>query len=580
MGSLILAKTIASRNATPANRLAKAAPRDYGTALFRGATRRRACPVFFQCLSPMDLESRWRRAWELSRAGHHADALAEYEAIVAADPRQPLAWLAIARLAQGGGRFRIVVEKTRMAVAATHESRDWRGLADIVGMLRGLGESRLAARAIREADWSHPVVLGVADRLAACLGQVGCDVDALRLLDHALLHGAATPMLSFVRATTLRNLGRAAEATREYERCLTLAPGHPAAMLMLATHDRHADAEGQVARIRQALQRCAPDAPERAMLHYAMFHHLDSDAGSDAAWRELMAGAAIKRRSLHYDQANEQARDAAIMALCDAPFVSASRMPAEDHVPIFIVGMPRTGTTVLERILGNHGLVVSAGELNDFHSQLAWQADVLTDTPAAPALLRACPMIDFGSIARGYLQRTMWRADGKRFLIDKLPRNFMYAGLIHKALPQARIICLVRDPMDSILSSLKELFAAAVYPYSYDPLDAAAEYLRFRTMLRHWDEVMPGAILTVRYEELVREPERVARQAMEYCGLPYEPGCVDLQRNTSPSATASNSQVREPLHARGIGAWRRYAGPLAEAHAFLRERLPASEFVA
>lgn len=528
----------------------------------------------------MDLESRWQRAWEHARNGNPVAAIAEYEAIVAEDPRQPLAWLAIANLAQHSGHFRVVVDKARMGVIAAHESGDWRGFVDIVETLRGLGESRLVIRAILDADWSHPIILDVADRLATCLGQVDSHIDALRLLDHALSRRAVTPGLSFIRATTLRNLGRGAEATMEYQRCLALAPDNPVAMLMLATHDRSADAEGQIARIRQAIARCGPDAPELSVLEYALFHHLDTDEGRVAAWQALERGAAIKRRSQNYDPASEQARDKAIMELCGADFVSRSSAPTTEHVPIFIVGMPRTGTTVLERILGNHSQVASAGELDDFHLQLSWQADVLSNEPANPAMLRTCPMLDFGSVGRGYLQRTTWRAGAKRFLIDKLPRNFLYAGLIHKALPQARIICLLRDPMDSVLSNLKEQFAPGVYPYSYDPLDTAAHYLRFREMLKHWDAVMPGVILTVRYEELVREPDRVARQVMEHCGLRYEPGCVDLRRNTAPSATASSSQVREPLHARGIGAWRRYAEPLEEANAFLRARLPAAEFTA
>lgn len=526
----------------------------------------------------MDPEARWRRAWEYAQTGNLVAAIAEYEAIIALDPRQPRAWLALAIIDQRRGYFRSVVKYARMAANAMYESADWRSLADIATLLGALGESRLTVRAIIQADWSDPEVLGNADRLATCLGRVDHHADALRLLDHALSRLAVTPALSFIRATTLRHLGRAQEATLEYQRCLTLAPDYSAAMLMLASHDPRADAEGQIARIRQALAQCPADAPSRPMLHYAHFHHLDKTEDSAAAWEALIQGATSKRRLIRYDPSREQARDNAIMALCSSSFVSASHTASTDHVPIFIVGLPRTGTTVLERILGNHSQVASAGELDDFHWQMSWQADINSAELASPALIEASTSLDFASIGRGYLQRTTWRAAGKRFLIDKLPQNFIHAGLIHKALPQARIICLLRNPMDSVFSNLKELFAGSIYPYSYAPLDIAAHYLRFREMLRYWDEVMPGVILAVRYEELVREPARIARQVMDHCGLTFEPDCVDLLRNSSPSATASSSQVREPLHARSIGAWRRYSGPLAEAHAFLKAKLPPGEF--
>lgn len=528
----------------------------------------------------MDPDIRWRRAWEYAQAGNLVAAIAEYEAIVAADPHQATAWLALAMIDQRRGCFRSVVKYARMAANAMYESGDWRGLADIATLLGAFGESRLTVRAIIQADWSDPAVLGNADRLATCLGRVDHHADALRLLDHALSRQAVTPALSFIRATTLRHLGRAEDATLEYQRCLTLAPDYAAAMLMLASHDPRADAAGQIARIRLALERSPADAPTRPMLHYALFHHLDKTADSAAAWEALIQGATRKRRLIQYDPGREQARDSAIMSLCSSSFVSASVSPSTDHVPIFIMGLPRTGTTVLERILGNHSQVASAGELDDFHLQLSWQADIHSSELASPAMLEACKSLDFGSVGRGYLQRTAWRATGKRFLIDKLPQNFIHAGLIHKALPQARIICLLRDPMDSVFSNLKELFAGSIYPYSYSPLDIAAHYLRFREMLRHWDAVMPGVILTVRYEELVREPARITRQVMDHCGLSFEPDCVDLLRNGSPSATASSSQVREPLHARSIGAWRRYSGALAEAHAFLNAKLPTSEFAA
>jgi hypothetical protein len=181
-------------------------------------------------------------------------------------------------------------------------------------------------------------------------------------------------------------------------------------------------------------------------------------------------------------------------------------------------------------------------------------------------------------VGRGYLQRTGWRTNGRRFLIDKFPPNILYAGLIHKALPQARILCLVRDPLDTCLSNLRELFAGGHYAYSYDPLETAAEIVRFHRLVRHWQDVLPGIVLAVRYEELVREPERVARAVMAHCGLPWQPGCTDLPANATPSATASSTQVRQPLHARNIGAWRRYEAPLAAARTFLEARLPSESW--
>lgn len=527
-----------------------------------------------------ELEARWQRARRHLDARRVPAAIAELETLVALEPRQPAAWLMLARLARDEQQCRVVVGYARNAAAAVLESGDLRPLADVALLLQALGESPLAVRLIRSVDPAHPQVMTAADRLAQCLGQADFHQDALGLLDAALTRGAATPILSFMRATTLRHLGRKEAATAEYLRCLQLAPDYAAAMLMLAQHDPAAEPQAQLAAIRRALERGAQEEDlNAAMLHYALYIRLDAAGDADAAWQALMRGAAIKRRGLAWRPERDEERVAAIREMNRGTFLDAAPVGDSERVPIFIVGQPRTGTTVLERILGNHSQVASAGELNDFHLQLCWQADLLTEH-VDPALLRACPGLDFGAIGRGYRQRTGWRGQGKRFLIDKLPGNFWYAGLIHQALPEARIVCLLRDPLDTCLSNLKELFAGTAYPYSYDPLEAAAHHLRFRQVLQHWDEVMPGVVLTVRYEDMVRDPQAVTRRVMEHCGLPFEPGCVDLLRNTAPSATASSSQVREPLHTRGIGAWRRYAQPLEEARAWLAERLPDDAFTA
>lgn len=522
----------------------------------------------------------WQRANECMRNADYANALAAFAAVVEIDRSHPMAWFALSSAANANGEFRTAVEHARSAALGMRESGRFEGLNELAHHLQALGETRFATHIIERAGWSrvstHP---DEAALLAQCLGLADRHGDALQLLDLALARHAPTPMLSYTRATTLRHLGRGAEATAEFERCLALAPDYAAAMLMLAGHDPHADAAGQLARIRAALTRAQTDSLQYAMLQYALFIQLDAAGDVENAWNALAEGMRAKRARLDWDGAREEAGFAAVKALCDAQFVNASA-PAEASActPVFVFGLPRSGTTVFERLLGNHTGVASAGELNDFHLQLCWEADFGTPELLDPRLLEACRTIDFGALGRGYLQRTDWRAAGSTHLIDKFPRNFLHAGLIHKALPQAKMICLVRDPLDSCLSNLKELFAGDFYPYSYDPLETAAHIVRFRDLLAHWHEVMPGAIHEVRYEDLVGEPERVMRDALGFCGLPFEPACAELARNAAPSATASTSQVRQPLHARSIGAWRRYAGPLAGAAALLREYLPASDF--
>ena len=241
-------------------------------------------------------------------------------------------------------------------------------------------------------------------------------------------------------------------------------------------------------------------------------------------------------------------------------FVRAGAGAADaGHVPIFIVGMPRTGTTVLERILGGHAQVADAGELNDFQHAASLASDRFIQLPPVPTDLVALAAVNPEDIGRNYLERTAHRYAGKSHLIDKNPQNFFAAGLIAEALPQARILCLVREPADACFSNLKELFAPGAYAYSYDLEQLADHYARFRQLLAHWRTTLPQAqFLEVAYEELVAEPERVSERVLGFCGLPPDPGCVDITRNLARTATASSSQVRQPIHGRNVGAWRRY----------------------
>ncbi len=229
-----------------------------------------------------ELEARWHQAKRHLDARDTRAAMVELDAITTIDSRQPMAWLTLARLAYDERRCRAAVEYARNAAAAVRESRDWHWLPDAALLLQGLGESLLAAELLQAADQDHPEVTAAADRIAQCFGQADFHEHALRVLDAALARSEPTPTLSFMRATTLRHLGRKAEATAEFQHCLRLAPGYAAAMLMLAQHDPAADPQGQIARIRQTLQQYPqPNPLNTALLDYALFIHLHA-AGDSA----------------------------------------------------------------------------------------------------------------------------------------------------------------------------------------------------------------------------------------------------------------------------------------------------------
>jgi hypothetical protein len=260
---------------------------------------------------------------------------------------------------------------------------------------------------------------------------------------------------------------------------------------------------------------------------------------------------------LEYDAAWEGRIIDGLQALSTPDFLSPSHAPQPGPQPIFIIGMPRSGTTVLDRILGNHSQVVSAGELGDFARALRWGVDHKSLHPVDETVLERAAQADFEQIGARYLAQTQWRAGGRSHFVDKLPINWMQAGFIRRALPGARILHMTRDPIETCFSNFRAFFGVG-YAYSYNFDALAAHFRHYRRLSEHWHRAIPGRILDVPYARLVGDAENVTREVLEFCGLPYEAGCAELDRNTAPVATLSSQQVREPIHQRAIGEWQRY----------------------
>lgn len=509
-------------------------------------------------MTPEQLRENWERAQELEAAGAVDGARAAYSAILAASPRQVMVQLRLSGLEQAAGRYRVSRQHALEAAATVEQTHRWEALPYATLRLLAFDERERVQGLVVGADWSSPQVLAQVPTLSQHLSLCGHEDAALRLLDAAQARAQPSHLLEYARANALRHQGRMDEATAAFERCIALAPWFPYAHWSLAYHAPASPALARVPRIRHALADPRQDAPARAHLHYALFKELDAAGDVDAAWAELQAGASLMLQMLPYDAVAEQAGLAA--TIDGAVRVPGASGPAgaDARVPVFIVGMPRTGTTVLERILGGHALVADGGELNDLQHAASLASDRFIQCQPRAGDVAALAAVDAQAIGQTYMERTGHRYAGKTHLIDKNPQNVFAAGLIAEALPRARMVCLVRAPADACFSNLKELFAPGAYPYSYDQQDVADHYARFHRLVEHWRTALPGRFLVVAYEDLVANPEQVAERVMQFCGLPHDPACVDITRNLSRAATASSSQVRQPIHPRHVGAWLRY----------------------
>jgi tetratricopeptide (TPR) repeat protein len=523
-----------------------------------------------------DFESEWRRARILENGGNAAAAKEIYTVLLEQDPHRLYVRIRMCELERGAGRYRISREHALKAATTVRRGR-WKDLAAVTRLLLKFDEHEVVFDLIDAADWRDEQVLDSAPRLAQYLWLTGHVPDALRLIAVASDRRQSDPLLSYAKANALRYSGQMAEATTEYERCIGLAPNFAHAHWSLANHEMAATPGGRIARIVKAQAAFAVDAKEQAYLRYALFKEYDRAADTERAWASLRAGIHIKRRTIQYDSMREHEGFAALRELASFDFVGEPvKEPSPGPLsPIFIVGMPRTGTTLLERILGSHSQVSAAGELNDFSCALSWESDQFLGPMVTPESIERMRDIDFSRVGQIYLQRILGRAKGRPRLVDKNPMNFVNVGFICKALPRAKILCMNRTPMDACFSNLKQLFSGDAYGYSYDLTELAQYYFRFRQLLKHWQEAAPEQFHVVDYERLVEGPMETTEQLMRFCGLPFEPECVDITRNRAPVSTASSSQVREPINARGVGAWRKYAPYLESLRAEIEGTFPS-----
>jgi tetratricopeptide (TPR) repeat protein len=373
------------------------------------------------------------------------------------------------------------------------------------------------------------------------------------------------PELHLSVAHALKTLGRRDEAIDSYRAAIAARPDFGDAYWSLANLKTFKFTDEDIAQAQKIEASAATSPVDRYHLCFALGKAFEDRADFAASWGYYERGNALKRQESRYRPEIIERNTANQKAFCSAEFFADRKgWGVASDEPIFIVGLPRSGSTLIEQILASHSQVEGTQELADIpRIVLDLQGrDPDLDNPRYPAILGELPADVFVKLAENYLRDTALYRTGKPRFIDKMPNNFRHIGLIHLMFPNARIIDARREPMACCLSNLKQLFAQGQeFAYSID--DIARYYTTYLDLMAHWDAVLPGRVLRVFHEDVVADLEGNVHRILDFCGLPFEPSCVEYYKTKRSIRTASSEQVRRPIFREGLDQWRHFEQWLA-----------------
>lgn len=435
--------------------------------------------------------------------------------------------------------------------------------------------------------------------LAQFLGDRGRYPEAMELLEQVSDGAREYPDARRSLGDMLAIVGRSAEAQQAYEDCLQVRPNDPHAILGLAHMQRiEGHSEEAVRSYRQCIAvrpdmgdawwnlatmrgYVATDDDVNAMLQlvesgtlvsgaeipfrFALARAFEERNDYERAWEQYVVANSAKRALVKYDPVEIESQNRLIKEVFDATQDAGKKASIpSDVTPIFVLGVPRSGSTLIEQILASHSSVAGCGELPYVIMLSTSAAAGSAGGLVYPRILNELTDAQLTGLGRSYLYyASSHNVDGKPFITDKMPANFSHVGFISRILPHAKIIDARRNPMATCIANYRQLFAQGKNQ-SYDLTELGEYYLQYVDMMSHWDKILPGAVLRVQYEDVVADIEGQVRRLLDYCELPFEEGCVDFYKSTRAVNTASSEQVRQPLYSSAVDFWKNYEPYLDE----------------
>lgn len=363
--------------------------------------------------------------------------------------------------------------------------------------------------------------------------------------------------------------GRSEESAAAFERALKIRPAFSNPYALLSRVAKIDAGYNHVDTLRRLLSQPNLQAKDEVNYAHALHNELHELGDYEGAWEALARTCRVRKPLQPYDHARTLAMFDALRSTFDTGFCRGAALEdtsSQEPTPIFIVGLHRSGTTLLERILSGHPDVADAGETYTFTAQLREASDHFCRTVVDPVIVERAPGFDYPAIGQGFIESMRWRSRGKPYITEKLNPNFIVLGPIAKALPQARLLHMRRDPADTCFSNLRTLFTHEA-SYSYDQVEMANYYKAYHDLMAHWRSVLAERVLDVDYDAMVNEPEAQARRIAAHCGFDFRPEMLQVGRSSGMVATASSNQVRKGIMTNRGGLWRayeRHLGPMLE----------------
>jgi tetratricopeptide (TPR) repeat protein len=546
------------------------------------------------------LDPKLEKAWftlgrALAMLGRGAEADQAFERCFALSPERRL--MALAAEHQKEGRLDEAEHLYRRVLRHNPRNVDAMRLLALIALKAGRdGEAEnLLQKAIALAPDFLAAILDLG-RLRKEQDRYG---EALECFDRAIALDAANPQAHYLRGSTLAPAAFTHEAIEAYQQCLRLRPGHIGALIglghllkaigryheavasynecirlrpdlgetywSLANLKTYRFADATVAEMERRVSAGGLTVQSEVNFLFALGKAYEDCGDFDRAWTYYSTGNTRQRAEVSYDPVQTEAMNDRLVSVFSADFLRAHRgVGHTDPAPIFILGLPRSGSTLLEQVLASHSQVEGTSELPYLGRVATWLNRNRADGINYPEAARELKPQHFQSLGKDYLAYAqMHRRSGAPRFIDKMPNNFPNIGFLSLILPNARIIDARRHPLDACLSCYRQLFAKG-QTFTYDLTEIGEYYLQYQRMMDHWAEALPGKVLTVQYEEVVADFEAQVRRLLEFCELDWEDACLRFFESDRPVRTPSAEQVRQPIYDRSVGHWRNYARHLDE----------------